>query len=172
MMYRFLIFFFLLSGSVISQQFSAKTAFLEKWKNSKDYLLEIAEQMPEDKFGFKPTDREMSFKDQLLHIRENMTWLGTTYFSLEQLDKKKLKENLPEKKADIIRLLTNAFDKVYTQIQNTKEDTLQTETDFFAGRKSKLQILNLLQDHVTHHRGQLIVYLNLNDIKPPKYVGW
>lgn len=172
MIYRFLIFFFLLSTSVISQEFSAKTAFLEKWKNSKEYLLEIAEQMPEDKFGFQPTDREMSFKDQLLHIRANMTWLGTTYFSLEQLDKEKLKENLPEKKAEIITLLTNAFDKVYTQIQNTKEEALQTEVDFFAGRKSKLQILNLLQDHVTHHRGQLIVYLNLNDIKPPQYVGW
>lgn len=171
MIYKFLIFF-LLSGSVISQQFSPKTAFLEKWKNSKEYLLEIAEQMPEDKFGFQPTDREMRFKDQLLHIRANMTWLGTTYFSSEQLDKEKLKENLPEKKAEIIALLANAFDKVYTQIENTKEEALQTEVDFFAGRKSKLQILNLLQDHVTHHRGQLIVYLNLNDIKPPQYIGW
>jgi uncharacterized damage-inducible protein DinB len=37
---------------------------------------------------------------------------------------------------------------------------------------NKLQILNLLNDHQTHHRAQLIVYLRINGIKPPDYVGW
>lgn len=172
MIYRLLVFVFLISGTIIAQQGTPKSAFLEKWKNSKDYLLKIAEQMPEDKLGFKPTEREMSFKEQLFHIRGNMLWLGTTYFSSEEFDRKKLKENLPETKTEIIALLTKAFDKVYTRIEETEENDLQIEVDFFAGRKSKLQILNLLQDHVTHHRGQLIVYLNLNDIEPPSYVGW
>jgi uncharacterized damage-inducible protein DinB len=172
MIYKFTLFFFLISGTVVSQQLTPKTAFLEKWKNSKDYLLKIAEQMPEDKFEFKPTEREMSFKEQLFHIRVNMLWLGTTYFSSEKFDKEKLEKNFPKTKTEIITLLTKAFDNVYTRIQETDKDELQIEVDFFAGRKSKLQILNLLQDHVTHHRGQLIVYLNLNNIKPPKYVGW
>jgi uncharacterized damage-inducible protein DinB len=52
------------------------------------------------------------------------------------------------------------------------KDDLSTQVDFFAGPKTKLQILNIIQDHVTHHRGQLIVYLNLKGIKPPEYVGW
>jgi uncharacterized damage-inducible protein DinB len=30
----------------------------------------------------------------------------------------------------------------------------------------------LMHDHHTHHRGQIIVYLRLNGLKPPKYVGW
>jgi len=30
----------------------------------------------------------------------------------------------------------------------------------------------LLNDHQTHHRGQLVVYLRLNGIKPPAYIGW
>ncbi len=169
---KVLIAFFLISGIVSAQQFSVKTAFLEKWKNSKKYLLEIADKMPEDNYEFKPTAREMMFKEQLLHIRQNMLWLGTTYFTKEKFDREVLKENVPQKKSEIIKLLENAFDKVYTQVQNSTKDDLQVEIDFFAGRKSKLQILNLLQDHVTHHRGQLIVYLNLNEIKPPRYVGW
>lgn len=172
MIYKFTIFFFLITGTVVSQQFTPKTAFLEKWKNSKEYLLKIAEQMPEDKFEFKPTEREMSFKEQLFHIRANILWLGTTYFSAETIDKKELKENLPETKTEMIALLTGAFDQVYAYIENMNQDDLGKEVDFFAGRKSKLQILNLLQDHVTHHRGQLIVYLNLNDVTPPQYVGW
>ena len=69
-------------------------------------------------------------------------------------------------------MLEMSFDKVYEVIKNTKPENLKDEVEFFAGPKTKLQILNLLQDHVTHHRGQLIVYLNLNEIKPPSYVGW
>ncbi|WP_062057149.1 DinB family protein [Aquimarina longa] len=171
-MIRLVTLFFLISGSVISQQTTPKAAFLEKWNNSKEYLLEMAAQMPEDKYKFKPTERQMSFKDQLLHIHKNMHWLGTTYFSKEPIDKDKSAENLPETKKEIIKLLKTTFDKVYTQVQNTNKDEFSSEVDFFAGRKTKLQILNLLQDHVTHHRGQLIVYLNLNVIEPPRYVGW
>ncbi len=172
MINKFLIVFFLISGSAISQQLSIKTAFLEKWKNSKEYLVKLAQEMPEERFGFKPTEREMEFKEQLLHIRQNMLWLSTTYFSEEKFDKKSLESNIPEKKTEIIAELSKAFDKVYDRINGINEKDLEIEVEFFAGPKSKLQILNLLQDHVTHHRGQLIVYLNLNDIKPPRYVGW
>ncbi|WP_255452596.1 DinB family protein [Aquimarina sp. RZ0] len=156
----------------MSQQVTPKSAFLEKWKNSKEYLLAIADAMPEDKYAYKPTDREMDFKNQLLHICGNMRWLGTTYFSEEKFDRKKLSENNPEKKKDIISFLSDSFDMVYDKITKTEDKELELTVDFFAGNKSKLQILNLLQDHVTHHRGQLIVYLNLNEIKPPEYVGW
>ncbi|NJL74904.1 MAG: hypothetical protein HC892_07620 [Saprospiraceae bacterium] len=30
----------------------------------------------------------------------------------------------------------------------------------------------LMNDHLTHHRAQMIVYLRLKDVQPPKYVGW
>jgi len=171
-MKHFFILIFLISYAAMSQQITPKSAFLEKWSNSKEYLLAIAESMPEEQYIFKPTEREMDFKNQLLHICGNMLWLSTTYFSDEEFDRKKLSENSPESKTEVIKLLEKSFDVVHDRVQNTSKESLTIEVDFFAGPKSKLQILNLLQDHVTHHRGQLIVYLNLNEIKPPKYVGW
>ncbi|SEK73684.1 Uncharacterized damage-inducible protein DinB (forms a four-helix bundle) [Aquimarina amphilecti] len=163
---------FLISYTAMSQEITPKSAFLEKWKNSEAYLLEMAEVMPEEKYTFAPTEREMDFKNQLLHICGNMLWLSTTYFSEEEFDRKKLADNAPDSKSEIIKFLKKSFDEVYKRVTETSEESLITKVDFFAGPKSKLQILNLLQDHVTHHRGQLIVYLNLNEIKPPKYVGW
>ncbi|WP_109301816.1 DinB family protein [Aquimarina sp. AU474] len=171
-MNKILSIIFLISGSIMAQQFTPKEAFLEKWQNSKTYLLEIAELMPEEGYVFKPTEREMDFKNQLLHIRGNMLWLGTTHFSKDTFDRKSLTQNVPSTKAETIKVLTQAFDYVYNQVNEADPIDFKTEVDFFAGRKSKLQILNLLQDHVTHHRGQLIVYLNLNEIEPPGYVGW
>ena len=145
--------------------------FLEKWENSKTYLVAIAEAMPSEKYDFKPTERQKGFQDQLLHIKSNMEWLGRTYFG-DQISDKNGGNNSKLTKEETIQLLIDGFDVVSTILKNTPTSALSEKVEFFAGEKTKLQILNLLQDHVTHHRGQLIVYLNLNNIEPPKYVGW
>ena len=77
-----------------------------------------------------------------------------------------------EEKQTIINKLEQSFNAVGQAINVFPEKGLAETVDFFAGPKSKLQMLNLLQDHLTHHRGQLIVYLNLNQIEPPRYSGW
>jgi uncharacterized damage-inducible protein DinB len=28
----------------------------------------------------------------------------------------------------------------------------------------------MIADHITHHRGQMLVYMRLNGLKPPRYV--
>ncbi|WP_291798672.1 DinB family protein [Lutibacter sp.] len=112
----------------------------------------------------------MSFQEQLLHIIENMVWLSETYFTGTNFIKSE--KITPKTKTEIINELEIAFNRVSAIVKTISLDDLTTEVNFFTGPKSKLQILNLLQDHVTHHRGQLIVYLNLNNIKPPKYSGW
>lgn len=165
----FSLFIFLISSNMNAQN-DVISAFLLKWENSKNYLLEMAEAMPEENFQFKPTERQMSFQEQLLHIRGNMVWLSEKYFVDETF--KKSEKIDPKTKEEVIKELTIAFNNVTEIIKNVSLDELTVQVDFFAGSKSKLQILNLIQDHVTHHRGQLIVYLNLNNINPPKYRGW
>lgn len=165
----FLLFTLLISLNMNAQN-NVISAFLLKWENSKNYLLEIAEAMPEESYNYQPTERQMTFMEQLIHIRNNMIWLSETNF-VDSTYMKSEKIN-PKTKAEILQELSIAFDKVTNIVKNVQLNDLTTEVDFFAGRKSKLQILNLLQDHVTHHRAQIIVYLNLNNIQPPKYVGW
>ena len=169
-MKKFLILIIILvSNSMFSQQLVAD-AFVEKWDNSKDYLVKMVEAMPEEKYDFKPSDREMSFKAQTIHILDNMTWLSTTYFSKEKYTKNDYAEI--NTKEQLIAQINNSFDDAKAKIIANKDVDLSEKVKFFAGPKTKLQILNLMQDHVTHHRGQLIVYLNLCQIEPPKYVGW
>ena len=168
----FVILLVFLSTTMTAQQDNPKDAFLVKWQNSKDYLIGIAEAMPEDKYSFKPTERQMDFGNQLLHIRGNMLWLGNTYFTDKEFDRRSLSGNIPQGKEAIIEALRESFDLVYAFAKAYPEEKLSETVSFFAGPKSRFQILNLLQDHVTHHRGQLVVYLNLNDVEPPSYVGW
>ncbi|MES2578434.1 MAG: DinB family protein [Bacteroidota bacterium] len=169
-MKKYLIIAVLLLSNNIFAQVEVVSTFIEKWDNSKDYLLAVAEAMPEDKYDYKPAEREMSFREQLFHIQDNMNWLGTTHFSGEKYVKKEAVKGLS--KAQMIQEIKASFDKAKAFVQNTNDIELSQKVDFFAGPKSKLQILNLMQDHVTHHRAQILVYLNLNGIQPPKYVGW
>ncbi|HBR54333.1 MAG TPA: DinB family protein [Flavobacteriaceae bacterium] len=165
-----LIVFLFITTFSLAQKTTAKEAWLKKWENSKNYLIEIAEAMPEAAYNFKPTERQMSFKEQLVHIKSNMDWLSNTYFT--DVEFKREKTELPATKAETIALITEGFNNASLLIAATPEERLLKTVDFFAGPKSRLQIINLLHDHVTHHRGQLIVYLNLNEIEPPSYVGW
>ena len=160
----------LLVSNFIFAQVEVVSTFVSKWDNSKDYLVAVAQAMPEEKYDYKPRAREMSFREQLFHIQNNVNWLSITHFSGIKYDSKEVVNGLS--KAQIILNIIASFDAAKARIQNIKEAELSQKVDFFAGPKSKLQILNLMQDHVTHHRAQILIYLNLNQIQPPKYVGW
>lgn len=145
------------------------SAFQLKWENSKKYLMEIAELMPEGKYDYQPSERQMSFQEQLLHIRRNMLWLSHDYIAEKKLEKT---DHAALSKEKTMRLLTSAFDQVSEIVSQMDPNDLAEKVAFKKGINTKLQILNLIQDHVTHHRGQLIIYLNLQGIEPPDYVGW
>ncbi|MCH4822551.1 DinB family protein [Gramella lutea] len=165
----FLLILLFSSFNTFSQDSDYINAFLKKWDNSRDYLLEIAKAMPEEKYSYKPTERQMSFSQQLAHINRNMTWIHSDYFLEKKISEKR---SFPESKEEIIARLTESFDKISESVSSLDEKDLKVKADFFSGEMSKMQLLNLMQDHVSHHRGQLIVYLNLNSIEPPAYRGW
>ena len=43
---------------------------MKDWASQKDTIVKIANAMPEDKFGFKPTPAQRSFGEQVLHIAQ------------------------------------------------------------------------------------------------------
>lgn len=146
-------------------------AHVTKLINAKKYTLEVAGLMPDEKYSFKPSANEMDFGAQLLHISANLCWLSSSYLSIKKNPLTEADSKVLSKK-DIILVVEKAYDFAINVIQNINTKSLGDTVDFFAGPKTKLQIINLLQDHQTHHRGQLLVYLRLNIIKPPEYVGW
>ena len=143
---------------------------LEKWENGAEYTIELAEAMPADKYDFRPSPEVRSFREQVVHIMNNMVWLSSTYLS-----KTSFKGDLKHKdlsKDEIIMLLRQATIFAKSAIKNLEPEDLEDTVDFFAGPMTKRQILVLMNDHMTHHRGQIIVYARMNDIKPPRYRGW
>lgn len=146
-------------------------AAIGKLRHAKEYTLKVANLMPDDKYAYKPMPGEMSFSEQLLHLSSNLGWLSSSYLSGGKNPVAKEEMNL-KKKEEIIAVLSKTYDYAINVLQQFDIADLTDTVSFFAGAMNKLQIINLMNDHQTHHRGQLIVYLRLNAIKPPDYIGW
>lgn len=146
-------------------------AHISKLKNAQAYTLQVARSMPAGKYAYKPSPEEMLFSRQLLHISENLCWLTSCYLTSNKNPLTAAEGKLTSKE-EIIAVVTKAYDFAIDALQNFPTNTLNDTVRFFAGPMNKLQIINLVQDHQTHHRGQLMVYLRLNSIKPPDYIGW
>ena len=123
--------------------------------------------MPADQYSYKPTDEVRTFEDQVVHTANNIVWLSSSY-----LDGGTFEKETPTGKDACIDYLTRALAFAKSAQENLDLSSLDDEVDFFAGPMRKRRILFLLNDHLTHHRGQMIVYLRMNGIKPDRYKGW
>lgn len=143
-----------------------------KLKTAAEYTLSVAQIMPAENYAFKPSADEMSFGRQLLHLSQNLGWLSSYYLNNEDKNPVRESDLKLQQKDSIIAVVNKTYKYALQILEHFPPDKLDDTVSFFAGPMNKLQIINLLNDHQTHHRGQLVVYLRLQGIKPPPYVGW
>jgi uncharacterized damage-inducible protein DinB len=144
--------------------------FLPIWQNAKAYSVEMAELMPEDQYGFKPVPEIMSFGEQVVHMA------SATYFFVSKLTG----EENPGKgfkaegktKAEIIKYLKDSFDYGEKVLSNFSDADASKMFTLWEGEKRLGAWAFLLaRDHITHHRGSMVIYLRLKGIKPAEYRG-
>lgn len=78
---------------------SLLTQLARKWANAKVYAQKMAELMPEEYYDFKPVPEEMNFRQQLLHIANNMEQLFSSFLFVPK--KIKIDTTVKEKAAII-----------------------------------------------------------------------
>lgn len=149
------------------------TEYLERLENSKKYTLLVADMMPEENYDFRATPESMSFAENLLHIGYAMDWhsqslLGGREARVWQTDT--VFKTVGQSKAQMIKLIDDTYDKTIALITSYDVNKLSERLDYFGANRTKRQILMLLSDHITHHRGQMLVSLRLKGINPPRYV--
>ncbi len=132
-----------------------KDELLSTIENSRKYSIAVAETMPEDLYHFRPSPDVWNFKELLNQIAYGISWWENNY--LKKVETPWNPPPIIEKKEKIIELLNQAFDDLTQTIKGAKQND-----DLVKGFHATL-------DHITHHRGQAIVYLRCNGITPPEY---
>jgi uncharacterized damage-inducible protein DinB len=130
-----------------------------RWVASGEYTLAVAEQMPVEKYLFRPTAAQMTFGEQLLHIAEQNDMIIREIWRLAPPEKKAI----GYAKADVLARLKESAAFGLEVLQRTGT------SDSSADLASVLNGIMLALDHTTHHRGQAIIYLRLNGVTPPEY---
>lgn len=157
----------------LAQQNNFIKDYVERLENSRKYLLLVAEMMPEDKYDFKATPESLSFGENLMHIGFAIDWhsqslLGGREARVWKTDTIYKIANKPKK--EMIAILNKTFDEAITLIEKFDTTKFDDKLNYFGLNRSKRQIFLLLADHITHHRGQMLVTLRLNGLVPPRYV--
>ncbi|MFC2156290.1 DinB family protein [Acidobacteriota bacterium] len=139
------------------------------WKTGKAYLMEFAKAMPDDKYGFKPTEEVFSFSEQILHLA------GTNYWCFSNLkgEKNPMSEEAlkaeGKSKADVIKILEESFAYGDGYVEALTEAKATGEAPMGRNKMPVWKVVLFCAEHITHHRGQTVVYLRLNGITPPRY---
>ncbi len=132
-----------------------KESLLSLVENSRTYTLAVAGAMPEKLDNFKPAADTWSFREQLHHIAYGINWWKKNYIEAVKTDWEPPATSGSRK--EVVAYLEQAYHSLKEAINKTamNEDRIK---GFFA-----------TMDHITHHRGQVIVYLRCNGITPPEY---
>ncbi len=155
-----------------------KESFSKVLTSARDYTLEVAEMMPAEDYSFKPADSVRSFGEQMAHIGMSTKFIHDFFIKGEQIEfdpveGAKMEKQLGASKEECIKQINNTFDGIIAHLNSMDEAELQ-KTFVFAFSPDKPEFTNkegyiFLRDHVTHHRGQAIVYLRIKGHKPPQY---
>jgi len=177
MKHRIILVTMLLFSSVVSPLFAQQDGFikdyLERLENSRKYLILVAETMPEANYNFKATPESLSFAENLMHIGFAMDWhsqslLGGRVSRVWKTDT--IYKVAKKSKVEMISTINKTFDEAIKLIEKFDTTQFEDELDYFGLNRTKRQIFLLLADHITHHRGQMIVCMRLNGLVPPRYV--
>jgi uncharacterized damage-inducible protein DinB len=147
--------------------------FVQDWKVSKQFTLEVADRMPAELYSFKPNPDEMTFGEQVVHIA------GANVFRFNQITGIQppfvfdpAKPPATDKQS-AMKMLEQSFDYVISVLPQITPNQLDRTWHIpsWKGRPDpdgRAMIMNMFV-HTAHHRAQCEVYLRVKGIKPPDY---
>ena len=136
------------------------------WQRAASDLVDVAEAMPEEKYGYKPTPEIATFRDQLVHVA------GIAQRFIDTAKGTKSEPGQHHKamtKAEVIALVKQTFQTGQEMLGSLTDAQLLEQVKFPFGDRMVTRFTFWLGPlyQVRNHHGQLVVYLRMNGIVPP-----
>ena len=153
-------------------------AFLAELENEAKVTRSVLERIPADKFDWKPHEKSMTFGRLASHVAEMFGWTKETLKS-DVLDFATMDYTPFEPKStdELLAFFDQHIATSKAVLAETSDETFLTtwtmrngEQEYFTMPKVAV-MRSFVMNHIIHHRGQLSVYLRLNDIPVPAIYG-
>lgn len=157
-------------GLAMAQSNPVSDAFSDHASSIGKNLVAAAEEMPADKYSFKPTPAQMSFGQILVHLSQGNDYLCGAIGGEKAPTRSKVAAT--DSKDTLVARLKETFafcDQVLAKVDDSK---LGEQLPFFGGKtRSRAAVMTLTTGDWADHYSQSAIYLRLNGVLPPTAKG-
>lgn len=144
--------------------------YLPIWEEAMEHCLAVANAMPENLYGYKPTEVSKTFAVQMVHIATSTELLTKRY--VQGMDVKPVRLDASTMtKTEIIDLMKKRFAHTTKVIHTIEQKKLDELCIMYHSKNevSRAFALFYVQDHLANHRAKANLYVRMNGIEPPAY---
>jgi uncharacterized damage-inducible protein DinB len=153
-------------------------ALLPEFDNEMKSTRRTLERVPDEKFDWKPHEKSMTMGKLAGHLAE-LPNFATVIINTENLnfDKGDYKPAVVNNRAEILALFDKYAAEAHEAIAGATDDHLRKPWSLIYQEKKlfdaprAVALRSMMMNHLVHHRGQLTVYLRLNNIPVPAIYG-
>jgi len=157
---------------------SISDAFVGELQQEAAATRKCLERIPEDKFDWKPHEKSFTMIRLATHIAEMVSWAKDTVEKPElDFAGQDFKPFEPKTTAELVEYFDKNLANATEALKNTSDEAMMQNWKLRNGEQiyfdmPRVQVLRgMVFNHIINHRGQLSVYLRLNDIPVPALYG-
>ena len=158
-----------------------KRYFLEQLEREAVASRKAIERVPEGQNGWKPHERSMELGYLAALVASMPGWLALMIdrdeLDLNGPEGETFRTKVVETRAELLKMLEDGLGKSRAALEKTTEEHLMTpwklvmQGQVLMNEPRYVAIADGALSHLAHHRGQLTVYLRLNEAKVPALYG-
>lgn len=135
-------------------------------RRSAQNLIAAAEEMPADKYGFKPTPPQMSFADVVVHLAEGNDFFCGKISGVTPPSRDSIAANAAKDK--LVARLRETFQFCDSSLAKVDDSKLAEQMPLFGDRPaSRASVIVITVADWADHYSQAAIYLRLNGLLPP-----
>lgn len=160
---------------------SLSKALLPEFDHEMANARRTLERIPDDKFAWKPHERSFAMGELATHIANMLTWVVHTIerdsLDIAPPDAPKLRAPLATSQKELLDTFDQNLTAARAAIEGASDEHLFQPWTLLSGGEKVFTIPRIavlrsaVMNHIIHHRGQMSVYLRLNDIPVPSLYG-
>jgi len=153
---------------ITTVSFAEQPIFVQEFLGQIDFvkgrLMQLAEAMPEETYGWRPGEGVRSVGEVYVHVAQSNYYM----LSLVKGEKPDMSEGeIESDKKNAIAMMEKAFSVIKESAAQFMEDDLNKEIEAFGMKFSVRNFMVTMIAHLHEHLGQSIAYARMNGVTPP-----
>ena len=128
-------------------------------------IVAAAEEMPADKYSFRPTPQQMTFGHLIMHLAQSNNFLCSAIAGTKPAEQAKLADTDP--KDTLVAALKSSFEYCSGVLDKTDDSKLAEMVPMFRGPAPRAAVMITLTNDLYDHYSAEAMYLRLSGLLPP-----